>query len=182
MSTTATRDARPIDAGYEYDAVLDRSQKRPIETEHDSLPCPGEGASEIADVAQTSTSGRSARRALTIDQQVALRRSLEGLAALEADRAARIAAVGLAPVVAHDVGISPAVHDALAKLARGIYGECETCARPIPVARLEAVPYARRCLSCQEREEHGWNRVERVVGGVVRVLAGEPQGRSEAEL
>jgi hypothetical protein len=181
-TATATRDAPPSDAGYKYDAAIDRSQKRPFENEHESLPYPGEGASEIADVAETSTSGRSVRAALTIDQREALQRSLEDLAALEADRAERIVAVGLEPVVAYEIGIRSAVHDALAKLANGIYGECETCARPIPVGRLEAVPYARRCLPCQEREENGWNRVERVVGGVVRVLAGEPQGRSEAEL
>jgi len=69
MSTTATatRDARPIDSGDTYDAAIDRSRKRPIENEHEPLPYPGERASEIARVAETSTSGRFARGALTID-------------------------------------------------------------------------------------------------------------------
>lgn len=108
-----------------------------------------------------------------------MRCSLEDLTALEENRVERIAAAGLQPLVAYDLGIRYAVHDALAKLTDGTYGDCETCRSPIPVTRLEAVPYARRCAACQEREENGWDQVSRLVGGVVRRLAGEPQGRSE---
>jgi Prokaryotic dksA/traR C4-type zinc finger len=90
-----------------------------------------------------------------------------------------VAVVGSTQVAAYDIGIRDAVRDAFAKLADGTYGECETCRRPIPIARLEAVPYARRCVACQAREENGWDQVQQLVGGVVRVLAGEPQGRSE---
>ncbi|MDQ3898649.1 MAG: TraR/DksA C4-type zinc finger protein [Actinomycetota bacterium] len=37
---------------------------------------------------------------------------------------------------------------ALHRLERGTYGACRSCRRPIPVARLEAVPEATQCVSC----------------------------------
>jgi DnaK suppressor protein len=33
--------------------------------------------------------------------------------------------------------------------ARGAYGRCEDCGRPIGAERLEALPSATRCVSCQ---------------------------------
>lgn len=35
-----------------------------------------------------------------------------------------------------------------ARLAEGSYGLCEACARPIPAERLEARPFATRCVFC----------------------------------
>lgn len=40
------------------------------------------------------------------------------------------------------------VDAALTRLDTGAYGMCRTCHRPIPVARLEAVPEATQCVSC----------------------------------
>jgi RNA polymerase-binding transcription factor DksA len=40
------------------------------------------------------------------------------------------------------------VDAALAKLAAGTYGVCESCRAPIPVDRLEAIPHARCCVTC----------------------------------
>ncbi len=40
------------------------------------------------------------------------------------------------------------VDAALHRLEAGTYGACRTCRRPIPVARLEAVPEATQCVSC----------------------------------
>ena len=37
---------------------------------------------------------------------------------------------------------------AVRRLEAGAYGACRTCRRPIPVARLEAVPEATQCVSC----------------------------------
>jgi len=37
---------------------------------------------------------------------------------------------------------------ALRRLETGTYGACRSCRRPIPVARLEAVPEATQCVSC----------------------------------
>jgi RNA polymerase-binding protein DksA len=45
------------------------------------------------------------------------------------------------------------INDALQRLYRGDYGVCEICGQPIARARLEAVPYARLCVSCKEKEE-----------------------------
>ncbi|HVU72764.1 MAG TPA: TraR/DksA C4-type zinc finger protein [Mycobacteriales bacterium] len=40
---------------------------------------------------------------------------------------------------------------ALDRLAAGTYGVCEVCGRPIAAARLEALPAARRCITCAAR-------------------------------
>ncbi len=45
------------------------------------------------------------------------------------------------------------VEQALIRVDKGGYGECETCEKSIPVARLKALPFARLCVSCQEIEE-----------------------------
>ena len=37
---------------------------------------------------------------------------------------------------------------ALARFDDGSYGTCETCGRPIPFERLEAIPQARHCVAC----------------------------------
>jgi RNA polymerase-binding transcription factor DksA len=90
-----------------------------------------------------------------------------------------MATMGPEILAAYDVGLRDAVRDALAKLASGTYGNCETCHHPISAARLEAVPHARRCVACQQRWEGGRDQVQGLVGGVVRTLVGEPQGSSE---
>ena len=43
--------------------------------------------------------------------------------------------------------------DALERIADGTYGRCEVCGRDIERSRLEALPEAVRCLTCQERSE-----------------------------
>jgi DnaK suppressor protein len=37
---------------------------------------------------------------------------------------------------------------ALQRVDHGTYGACETCAQPIPSARLRALPHSTRCVSC----------------------------------
>ena len=44
---------------------------------------------------------------------------------------------------------------AIARLHRGRYGLCAVCEGPIPTARLKAVPFATRCVPCQEGHEGG---------------------------
>lgn len=39
---------------------------------------------------------------------------------------------------------------ALERVRNGNYGECFSCGKPIPEERLEAVPYATRCVSCSK--------------------------------
>lgn len=43
------------------------------------------------------------------------------------------------------------IEAALARLGDGTYGRCEDCGRPVPEGRLEILPYARRCVRCQQR-------------------------------
>jgi len=47
------------------------------------------------------------------------------------------------------------VERALSSIAEGTYGECEQCGNAINERRLEAVPWARHCIVCQEKLERG---------------------------
>ncbi len=52
-----------------------------------------------------------------------------------------------------------AIDAALGQMRDGRYGTCEGCGKPIPSARLQALPYATLCIQCQREEEqfgHGW--------------------------
>jgi RNA polymerase-binding transcription factor DksA len=40
------------------------------------------------------------------------------------------------------------IDDALAEMASGTYGRCESCGAPIRPERLEVIPYARSCVTC----------------------------------
>ena len=42
------------------------------------------------------------------------------------------------------------VVDALRRIQNGEFGICGDCNEPIAPARIKAVPYARRCIRCQE--------------------------------
>jgi DnaK suppressor protein len=42
---------------------------------------------------------------------------------------------------------------ALERLADGTYGRCEDCQQPIPKERLDALPFARRCVKCARQYE-----------------------------
>lgn len=42
------------------------------------------------------------------------------------------------------------IKDAIGRMENGTYGKCTSCGLPIPVARLEAVPFAARCMDCLE--------------------------------
>ncbi len=43
------------------------------------------------------------------------------------------------------------VERALIRINDGGYGICESCGQPIPVARLEVLPYSSECVSCARR-------------------------------
>jgi RNA polymerase-binding protein DksA len=45
------------------------------------------------------------------------------------------------------------IEEALAKLENGTYGRCEAGGHTIAVERLLAVPTARLCIACQEKQE-----------------------------
>jgi len=54
------------------------------------------------------------------------------------------------------------IDEAIERLHSGGYGACEECQKPIPLARLEALPYAKLCIKCQIDSEktgtRGWSQ------------------------
>jgi DnaK suppressor protein len=47
------------------------------------------------------------------------------------------------------------IDEALVRIEAGEYGECVHCGEPVQDKRLEAVPWARHCLRCQDLQERG---------------------------
>ncbi len=47
------------------------------------------------------------------------------------------------------------VDGALDRIRHGTYGECVSCGNEINGKRLQAVPWTRYCISCQEKQESG---------------------------
>lgn len=47
------------------------------------------------------------------------------------------------------------VDSALRRVEKKEYGDCEACSEPIALPRLQAVPWARYCIDCQELSEKG---------------------------
>ena len=45
------------------------------------------------------------------------------------------------------------IDQALERIHKGEYGNCEYCGEEIPHGRLEVVPHARLCSPCKEKEE-----------------------------
>ncbi|MGA2984168.1 MAG: TraR/DksA family transcriptional regulator [Terriglobia bacterium] len=47
------------------------------------------------------------------------------------------------------------VSQALERIKDGTYGQCLACEEEVQQKRLEAVPWARHCIECQEKEDQG---------------------------
>ena len=47
------------------------------------------------------------------------------------------------------------VNEALERMKEGTYGECVACQEEVQGKRLEAVPWARHCIECQEKQDQG---------------------------
>ena len=47
------------------------------------------------------------------------------------------------------------VEEALARIREGSYGECVNCGNELNAKRLEAVPWTRYCINCQDKVEQG---------------------------
>jgi DnaK suppressor protein len=47
------------------------------------------------------------------------------------------------------------VESALQRIREGSFGECVSCGNEINSKRLEAVPWTRYCIACQEKKEKG---------------------------
>ena len=48
------------------------------------------------------------------------------------------------------------VQEALERIEDGTYTQCAACGQPIPPKRLQAVPWAKYCIACQEKRGP-WN-------------------------
>src|SRR3989337_3013577 len=47
------------------------------------------------------------------------------------------------------------VQEALGRIKSGEYGRCVACQEEVQQKRLEAVPWGRHCIECQEKQEQG---------------------------
>lgn len=56
---------------------------------------------------------------------------------------------------ANDRRLLELIDEALGRIESGEYGECVNCGQPVQERRLEAVPWARYCLKCQDLQERG---------------------------
>ena len=93
---------------------------------------------------------RLARTVATTDED------LEALAARESRETAEDAATGMVgdcSATGSGAARVDEVDAAQARLEAGLFGVCEGCHHPIPLARLRAMPAARLCTICQDRTE-----------------------------
>jgi RNA polymerase-binding transcription factor DksA len=74
------------------------------------------------------------------------------------------------------------IDEALKRIELGTYGKCEMSGKPIPRARLEAIPFARFTVECQSQLEKQ-NRASRVRQSVTSLfgLTEEETGEAEEE-
>jgi DnaK suppressor protein len=55
----------------------------------------------------------------------------------------------------NDRSLLALVDQALNRIKDGTYGECNSCHEELQQKRLEAVPWTRYCITCQEKTEQG---------------------------
>ena len=56
---------------------------------------------------------------------------------------------------ANDRSMLHLIDEALLRVEKGEYGECVNCGEQVQIKRLDAVPWARYCLKCQDLQERG---------------------------
>lgn len=56
-----------------------------------------------------------------------------------------------------DMALLREIEGALLRMREGTYGTCQDCGLPVSKKRLDALPWARYCVSCQERRTTGYN-------------------------
>lgn len=49
---------------------------------------------------------------------------------------------------------------AIQQIQTGTYGICDTCQKPIPISRLQALPFTSHCVTCQRKAELRRSRFE----------------------
>lgn len=55
------------------------------------------------------------------------------------------------------------IEEALLKIEGGTYGICDDCGEEIPVGRLNVMPFALRCVDCQEKHEMMSSKGEEII-------------------
>ncbi len=78
------------------------------------------------------------------------------------------------------------IDEALKRIQDGTYGVCEMSGEPIPEARLEAIPFARLTVDCQEKLEketgrpgmRNYGRPTRSLFGLMDTASGQGSGES----
>jgi DnaK suppressor protein len=50
-----------------------------------------------------------------------------------------------------DAKILQAIEEALGRIEQGTYGVCRDCGDPVAAARLNAIPWTRVCITCNEK-------------------------------
>ena len=71
---------------------------------------------------------------------------------------------------------SKQIDAALERIKAGEYGDCASCGEEIPTKRLQALPFAIRCVACAGAREYDDARSKRVTRD--RVLPGPDEARS----
>jgi RNA polymerase-binding transcription factor len=61
----------------------------------------------------------------------------------------------LVSMSANDRHLLQLIDEALDRIEDGEFGKCVHCGEPVSDKRLEAVPWARHCLPCQDLQEKG---------------------------
>ncbi len=61
----------------------------------------------------------------------------------------------LVSMSANDRHLLEMIDEALDRMEEGKYGKCVHCGQPIQERRLQAVPWARHCIRCQDLNERG---------------------------
>ncbi len=62
----------------------------------------------------------------------------------------------LSQLSARELNTYKAIDVALKKIENGTYGVCEHCGKEINPKRIEAIPWAKYCVECQEKIEKGY--------------------------
>jgi DnaK suppressor protein len=79
---------------------------------------------------------------------------MEGVAGDTSDHAAAdFASEMFGALLERQAGTLEEVERALRKMDEGTYGVCEICEKPIPSKRMKALPWARFCLDCQQKQD-----------------------------
>lgn len=68
------------------------------------------------------------------------------------------------------------IHDAIGRIEDGRYGTCVSCGKDISIERLEALPYARLCIDCEESKDMQTEELKRM-RPVEELVLDAPMGR-----